>query len=66
MFLSTIPNGLGCCHGLAENTEEISEDLPAVAKAVDEKVDAAVDAEQDVTNQENLGTHRNMLQSSQY
>ena len=46
---------------LAEDAENESEYLPAVAEAVHEEVDAAVDAEQKVADQQDLGADRNTL-----
>ena len=36
--------------------------LPAVPKRVDEEVDSAIDSEEEMTNQEELGTDGNFLQ----
>ena len=48
---------------LLKQSEGYLSNFPAVAKRVDEEVDTAIDSEEEMTNQEELGTDGNFLQS---
>ena len=48
---------------LLKQSEGNLSNLPAVPKRVDEEVDSAIDSDEEMTNQEDLRTDGNFLQS---